>query len=163
MVDITDKKHYGSGAFGHYFKLEDGTGIKVLYMHPANGAKTPDELKQWGIWQDAHGELACLQSVEKSGVTPRGLGVEVVKRGEEYFVGIRMEHIERNPFHKLYNMTYLRACKIERALNARLQGKTGYYHGDLHPGNIIISGGSGKPIRLKMVDMGSRYVQPEAI
>lgn len=162
MIDLTDKKPYGVGAFGAYYKLEDGTGIKVLSMYPCEGAKTPDELKNWGIWQTAHEELNCLCSLEESGLTPRGLGVEVVKKRNGYLVGIRMEHIEHSPYHKWYDITYSRACRVERALNLRLHSKTGYFHGDLHLGNIIVTGGNGKPVRLKMIDMGNRFVKPRA-
>ena len=159
MIDLTDVEPDDAGAFGSYYNLHDGTGVKTLFMYLEDAPKSERELLDAPVWQTAAAELGDLLKVESSGLTPKGLGLEVVKKGSHYYAGIRMEHLER---HSPHMMVYERCVRIEKALNNRLGRVTGYIHGDLHPGNIIITGGSGRPVRIKAVDFGSGYLKPRS-
>jgi len=143
-----DKLEYvNSGAFGHYFKLNEKQGIKVIR-----------DLRYSSAWK----EYKILQKFSKSGFTPKPFevvkvlvnhkksfkyryGTEQIQKGEyrgivmEHIDGIELTNYDRNydekyrsyPRPKILRDIYYRLCEnLEQNFKA--------YIGDRHGENVLV-------------------------
>lgn len=120
-----------SGAFGVYFKLREGKGIKVLE------AKFRSQVAAYNSYEFdlAKEEAEILKAAQESGVVPKCYGVRIVRRGNGFHVGILMQHLGNKTLRKLrYN--WEKQSDIYDSLNDALED-VGVKHNDLHVDNIM--------------------------
>ena len=133
----------GAGAFGKYYLISKGVGVKVLgSLWEYSVYRSVEALKESNAWVDAQKEAELLRTARKSQIVPKCYGVTIVRRqagqGWIFSAGIVMQHIpgkvvgDRLPYEQLEKLMKQLAQKIRR--------KCGLHLLDMHGWNIMVTG-----------------------
>lgn len=131
----------GGGSFGHYFKLDNKRGIKLLKQKFQTSEKA--QLSKTFHLAKLE-ELSLNMARERVSFVPKCYGVKVVKFRGDFRVGVVMQHLNGITLNKLgqnrdrRNLT--QDCDFEdnvtEMMDERLL-KAGINHGDVHDENIV--------------------------
>lgn len=135
MITLPKNTKTPCGAYGTYFRVSRGRGIKILKgsWRSMQGAYNSHQFDM------ARQEAELLKIAEDSGVTPRCYGVRVVKRGTVYRVGILMQHLGNKTLADLGLPEHQRSDVYDRVNDALIHA--GINHCDLHTRNIMFCDG----------------------
>lgn len=137
MMVLRKRKSTGGGAYGTYYPIGEGKGIKLLNgtdMFMDKDFRTIKEAKASENYVFALDEADLLKKAYRSGVTPKCYGVRIVKLPNgRYVPGVVMQHLGNKTLEKLPSKEY---NNVESEIWETLE-EIGIIHQDLHPGNIM--------------------------
>lgn len=140
MLKIKRKNMTNGGAYGTYYYVGEGKGVKVFNnpdSYETHSFSTPGEARDSLAWQDAEMEARYLRIAQPSGVVPKCYGAKVIRTEDgKYAVGIVLEHLGRMTLRRKLPRGHRRQDAIYEKLLKQL-GKYGVNHYDLHPENVM--------------------------
>lgn len=132
------KNESGSGCFGSYYQVSKHRGLKVL----ATAYDTVRELLTSSTYSDAKQEYKILKRLRNSKFTPKPYGIKIIQEGQEYKVGILMQHLGNRTLSSTV-CSERRGNRVSQMLLEVLE-HYGIVHKDLHWGNIMVKTVNGK-------------------
>jgi len=149
--------HKKAGAFGDYFYLGNGVGVKVIR---GEGFKTVAKLKKSKPWKDAEYELSMLKFAEPSGITPKPFRLKAIRTGRLYYPGIFMEHIRARRWVDCKNVDDRRfeGKGIYSYVHDKMTAH-GISHSDLHNCNILLKVSKNEIKKVFVIDFGPNCVR----
>ena len=146
MIILNKKnKVYASGGFGSYYRISKQTGVKIIRDNYFTSLKDLNSVieKNDSVIKEASIGILADQLTK---------GIEIVKIGKKYYLGIVQKHFEQT---NTYDLSVKDFDKIRKSLK-----KKNVIHGDLHEGNILFKSKS----NYKVIDFDpdrSYYVGPK--
>lgn len=150
----TIKQTSPSGAHGTYIQITSKRGVKL--MHGGFGSK--DIAKNSESYLDAEEELKFLRHLEDQNCNfvPKCYGITFVKIGEQYYVGIILQHLGNVHLADIPRtaMDYKEKEDLKDELFCTLRDMYGIQHKDIHDHNVMTFEG-----KFWVIDFGNNLVE----